>query len=251
MQTIDDYDYSATPKPPHGQGLGQYVGVEIEFLVDTYVDIVEVECALRDEFITDVKIDEDGSVSSDLYGEERDGLEACVLTTIDNLDKIDRVLKVLKQLNSRVNSTCGLHVHLDMRHVTTKQAKVIARRMAKALPALRSIVAPYRINSQYCSRNLSIKNDRYAAINTESLKKHGTIEVRLHQGTLDFTKIANWIKLLYAISRAAKVPRTANLEVLSKEVRLKKSTLNYFKKRQQLMKLLKQLEPSEVAREAA
>jgi hypothetical protein len=36
----------------------------------------------------------------------------------------------------------------------------------------------------------------------DAFRKYKTIEVRLHSSTIDFVKISNWAKILYAISRA-------------------------------------------------
>jgi hypothetical protein len=245
MQTIDYYE---TPKPPKGEGLGQYIGVEIEFITDN-ASFEEIEDELRFHGLKDICLGEDSSVSSDPYGDNCDGLELCVLTKIDDLEPIKKTLAAIQNVDGYINSTCGLHVHLDMRHVSRKKAKAIAKRMANALPLLRSIVAPYRNKSRFCKDDLSRSGVRYAAINTESLSKHGTIEVRLHQGTLDFNKISNWIRLLYKLSRAVKVPKTRSLKTLAKAIKLNASMISYYNRRIKLMGMLNNLEPSEVARE--
>lgn len=54
--------------------------------------------------------------------------------------------------------------------------------------------------------------DRYSGINPYALDEHTTIEVRIHGGTCNPTKIVNWVKLLVAIVNAPKlerIPRTS------------------------------------------
>ena len=42
--------------------------------------------------------------------------------------------------------------------------------------------------------------DRYMGINARSLDQRSTLELRMHSGSTNSTKIINWVKLLWAIS---------------------------------------------------
>lgn len=116
-----------------------------------------------------------------------------------------------------VNNTCGLHVHFDMRVVpgaTTpaeaeKQVKQYGARLARCVPALKMILPKSRRNNQFCFTPINdmgradkpaqdphhIDKERYAFVNLKSYRRHETIEVRGHSGTLNADKVLNWIAL--------------------------------------------------------
>jgi hypothetical protein len=116
-----------------------------------------------------------------------------------------------------VNNTCGTHVHFDMRVVpgaTTpqeieKQVKQYGARLARCVPALKMILPKSRRQNQFCLNAINdmgrpeqkdagghhIDKERYAFINLKSYRRHETIEVRGHSGTLNADKILNWIAL--------------------------------------------------------
>lgn len=116
-----------------------------------------------------------------------------------------------------VNNTCGAHVHFDMRVVpgaTTpaeaeKQVKQYGARLARVVPALKMILPKSRRNNQFCLNAINdmgrsekqnpdphhIDKERYAFINMKSYRRHETIEVRGHSGTLNADKILNWVAL--------------------------------------------------------
>lgn len=139
------------------------------------------------------------------------GHEICVLASANEIESvIERVCSVLNDvLNASVNKTCGLHVHLDVRH---KKAAVTFSRLVSALPFLASLVPSSRLRNRFCLLNSSDKisehTGRYYAVNPQSIRKHRTVEVRLHSGTTDPAKIIHWIRLLrfFAYQRKRSVP---------------------------------------------
>lgn len=145
-----------------------------------------------------VRVKEDGSIR---YTENQYGFEFTCLTRVSNLINVQKLCLALKELKAEVNASCGLHVHLDARN---GDGRKIANRLKNALPLLKMMVPKSRLNNQYCHRDMSNRGERYAKINKESLRKHRTIEVRMHSGTTDFVKISNWIKTLTLIARAPK-----------------------------------------------
>jgi hypothetical protein len=52
-----------------------------------------------------------------------------------------------------------------------------------------------RNNNDYCALSFSETN-RYRAVNFTAFRKFKTLEIRLHSGTVDYTKIIAWIRLL-------------------------------------------------------
>jgi hypothetical protein len=228
--------------------LGKWIGVELEFISEEYTADFVAYLEDNGAFCIDVK--DDGSISSQ---EIEDGnaypTEFAVLTHVDDMQNLRTAIEVAKDRGGYVNASCGLHVHLDMRHKTKAEAYNIAQRLKRALPLLRGVVAPYRLKSKYCRKAIAGKDDRYAAINFHAAyERHKTIEIRLHQGSLDFAKIKNWIKLLYKISQSEVLDYKPERKLLLNVLSLPRSLNNYVNNRTKTMKLLKHLEPSEVSR---
>lgn len=167
----------------------------------------------------------DGSING--YNSEKEtGIEfKCLIDLDEGFDQFKKFCDLLRSLKVRVNSTCGLHVHLDQRHILKDNAQLFAKvkRMNNALFGLKFIVPKSRVNNNnYCrlvpnySSNLyhyindnyerardclhNGNTNRYSAINATCLDTKGTIEVRLHSGTTSFEKIRNWIEIVYNIS---------------------------------------------------
>ena len=95
----------------------------------------------------------------------------------------------------KVNTSCGLHVHLDCRGRTAEDVRAIAKRMTAWLIALKEFVPESRRNnSDYAALSFSETN-RYRAVNFVAFSKYKTLEIRLHSGTVDYTKIIAWVRL--------------------------------------------------------
>jgi hypothetical protein len=91
------------------------------------------------------------------------------------------------------------------------------------------MVPPSRLNNTYCKLSASgYTGNRYHAINKTALKLFGTIEVRLHSGTTDFNKIANWCELLYSISRGKFKRSSAPVETVAELQRATGMDLNLY-----------------------
>ena len=144
-------------------------------------------------------------------GSSLEGLELRVLAPQRKIKSvIKRVCKVLSELDAQVNSTCGLHVHLDMR---ARSVDTAYNNLIKAQDLLYSMVPGSRRSNRYC-RPSSVdaqfdpsEGDRYVGINPVSYKKHKTLEVRIHSGSTNADKINNWIGLLVRIADAEYIKR--------------------------------------------
>jgi hypothetical protein len=135
-------------------------------------------------------------------------VEIRVLCKMSDLKDILKMLaKVLESVDARVNKTCGLHVHLDMR---MHSVAACAYRLLKKHKMLQSKVDPQRLKSKYCRpltekdlSNFLVSNyltSRYKDINLLATRDHRTIEVRLHEGTVDTNRILAWCNLLYRVA---------------------------------------------------
>jgi hypothetical protein len=95
----------------------------------------------------------------------------------------------------RVNTSCGLHIHIDCRGRTEDDVRRIAKRMTAWMIALKEFVPESRRNNTEFAELSFSETDRYRAVNFTAFRKYKTLEIRLHSGTVDYTKIIAWIRL--------------------------------------------------------
>lgn len=119
------------------------------------------------------------------------------------LDEIKRVLRIVREQGGRVNASCGLHVHHSAQGMTGKQMRMVAHFYSALFQCFKTIFSLSRHNSQWCrladAREVNRRSDsaghhnRYEAVNLAAFFRHGTVEFRQHQGTVNTTKIISWI----------------------------------------------------------
>lgn len=188
-----------------------------EFRYDRAVGL-EIECfgpSLGDKLPVWCREAIDGSLRWHTSGPERSmGIEfRCLISRATLEHKLNRICSLL--VNHKVNKSCGLHVHLDMRGKTLKEVTKIARHYNKWLYALREFLPQSRRdNNAYCKWGVSSR-DRYHAVNMCSFERHRTLEIRVHSGTTDFTKIISWIRLLELIAVINKAPKAEGVAALA------------------------------------
>lgn len=154
-----------------------------------------------------LNISTDGSIENP---NSTEGYEFRLLIPENKLkDVLTKFKKFAKKAKLKTNSSCGFHVHLDMRK---RSAKNCYDRLMKFQDVLFGLVAKNRWGNEYCEWTCSTNSlGRYVAINKLSLTKHNTIEVRLHEGTVDADKIEKWVKLLLnVISSKTSIPAIQN-----------------------------------------
>lgn len=187
------FEYKA-PKTPE-----RHVGVEIEFYCKYDRKNLAAEL-LKANLIDNVRVMSDGSIRD--YPSNYHPHEVTILAPEkDYVDIIARTCKVLKLVGAKVNASCGMHVHLDMRD---RNKEIAFNNLVTAQPILFAMNPKTRSESTYCKINKSkIFNastcDRYSGINGAAYSKHKTLEIRIHSGTVNDVKILNWVKLLLAI----------------------------------------------------
>lgn len=117
----------------------------------------------------------------------------------DEWSKVESTLRWLRSEGGRVNATCGLHVHLDTRHMS--HSKYISR--AAGLRTMFKAWAKYTVNKRRATNyfcNIEGR-DRYSAVNTQCRNEHNTIEIRIGHSTLNVMKVRLWTDFLrWAIS---------------------------------------------------
>lgn len=219
-------------KRPPDDFKGLWRSVEFETIFTSQVALEEFIRAVRAKGLTKfVTVKEDNSLRTD--EDDKHALRKEIVVTYKAGD--EHILRyVCEQMDNPklrqtshdgrdvgrayVNNTCGTHVHFDMRVVpgaTTpaeaeKQVKQYGARLARCVPALKMILPKSRRNNQFCLNAINdmggvkekqnadphhIDKDRYAFINLKSYRRHETIEIRGHSGTLNADKLLNWIAL--------------------------------------------------------
>ena len=148
---------------------GTCVGIEIEHLLKTGSNMFEF-CPIPGS-----KLVGDGSVSQHHRNTNGDtvttpdactnpnGQEIVLMIRRDKPERLRDLCNWLKASGGLVNPTCGLHVHLDQRDTSRREALTRARRITAALPWLVQIVPPSRRNNSFCKIKMST-NDRLSLI---------------------------------------------------------------------------------------
>lgn len=156
-------------------------------------------------------------VSPKLYGQE-------------GLDEVRKVMKIVRGLGGNVNSSCGLHVHHSAQGLNSKQLRMVSHFYSSLFSAFDGIFSLSRQHSRWAQladpQSVNRMNDvdmrhgnRYMAVNLMAFFKHGTIEFRQHQGSLNGDKALSWIVftqqfMLGALHSKVKVSwRTKNMRV--------------------------------------
>jgi len=205
-------------------------GVEIEFCGATNY---ELERALRARGLTanvesyghrtprGWKIVTDASV---LGGYE---LVSPPLSGAEGLRQLKLATEALAEIGARVDRRCGLHVHHDVSDLSGADFARLFRGWSANQQATNGLVAPSRRNSNWAApltaydlnvltgapadavgvdalRNFLRVPDRYRSLNIAAYGRQGTVEVRQHQGSLSYAKIAAWIAFGQAFIAAAK-----------------------------------------------
>lgn len=247
---------------PTESGRGQWIGVEIEcFLPHSSNDDIEYcSCeedddgnyigtccngssdgsyarsqlaeAIQRAKITRCTVKDDGSLSSN------DGYscEVCILLSPANgFEPLRRLCELLNAKGCFVNDTCGLHVHLDARHLDKDGVKLIGKRLGTTLPVLAQMVPSSRRTNTYCKLKVGKMSDRhddkYYAVNLQAYSKFKTVEVRLHSSTTNYTKIANWISILKTIANTPIKGKVLDFQTFIDKIPIAPKLVEYMDKR--------------------
>jgi hypothetical protein len=212
----------------------RYIGLELEFCAP----IEELDFAIKlweagvHKF---AQIKKDGSLRPKV-GEY--GYELAFLFPETHYKKnLRQVCKILKEVGARADDRrCGLHVHIDMRH---RKKDIVYNNLVACQNVLFSFLDPDRRGNEFCrtveSRKFPKKFDntreeRYKTINAASYYKYKTLEVRMHEGSVNYTQIVNWMALLIKISNhKTRIKTDINeLTILKKRFRIDNKVSEFF-----------------------
>lgn len=149
---------------------------------------------------------------------------------------LKETLEALNGLGFKADERCGIHIHLDMRD---RDVKKCFNNLVKLQEIMYKLVPVNRRGNNYCKRNTTSsfdsedREDRYFYVNAGAYDKHKTLEVRLHQNSLDYDELSNWIDLLLkAVNREAKIKKDVKkLSSMAKTLSLSKEHRKYIASR--------------------
>ena len=203
-----------------------------EFPVNRMVG-VEVECMVPDE--DGIASPEnwvncsDGSISS-ISGYSGVEMVSYPANSVALLGNISNIIEWRDTYGAIVNKSCGLHIHFNSLDMTAREVAHIGIVYNHFQEMLKEMMPNSRQDSNWCkdftldSRTLRNVDDeetlinlyyeymmgsvpstdkyndaRYCALNIHSRYYHGSLEFRLHSGTISKVKILNWIQILNCI----------------------------------------------------
>jgi len=146
------------------------------------------------------------------------------------INEASRVARALAKAGASVDRSTGFHVHIGFNAFSRTDRDGLSNNDALAQfilnyyathHAIGALVAPSRLRNHFCKvlnrveaeaeaewvrgGELSSRfQSRYYSLNLESLRRHGTVEIRLHQGTLNGVKAIAWAKFIAALIEASK-----------------------------------------------
>jgi hypothetical protein len=197
--------------------VGRLIGVEVEYYPYRPSSLpTKLSGGLGD-------VTSDGSIGNA-------GREIRRMTWASKGRRLPAVLQLAPLLEGgHVDKKCGLHVHIDARHLPKPgngtpelcDAAETYDRLVMLYPMLKKLVPQSRLRNKYCKwvpnrpghPSAATIDARYAAINWQAYNEHGSIEFRMAAGSTNIVKIESWAllcqHLLYHCSqRERSVPST-------------------------------------------
>lgn len=183
------------------------------------------------EYFAGWRLTTDGSIGGFISGY---GHEIVSPPSFDS-EELERVCQTLQELRFSTNSTCGMHTHVDAEDLDLHTLKQLVKLWMRYEPVFASLVAKSRLANQYCRllrHSMGFRSIlpfaevdqahcgeclaaliqgriRYSALNLEAWWRHGTVEFRLHHGTVDGNISSTWVELMAALVELA----TTQIEV--------------------------------------
>ncbi len=167
-------------KKPKTNDESNYVGIELEFSSpESRNKLTKIISAHKLTKYSQLGNDADPTKEGD------EPYELKVLLKQEELkDVVPRIGQFFKDAQATVNTSCGMHVHLDMRN---RSAKIAYNNLVQAQTLLFSIADKSRRNNRFCDTQLEpnldqVSEDHYSAINPILATNKYTIEVRIREG---------------------------------------------------------------------
>ena len=151
------------------------------------------------------------------------------------IDSLQKACEAILAAEGEANARCGLHVHTNVFHLTDQQVRRVMLWYRMLEPFLVLPTSTVRLssdqhsvpwcrtesmrkldefisrrndnrNTKLCQLNkqsMSALTGHYGALSTQAMRGHGTLEIRLKEGTLEFEDIHMWMLLVQRFFVAA------------------------------------------------
>jgi hypothetical protein len=130
-----------------------------------------------------------------------------ILSGDEGLEAVESLLAFAKSNSWVADESCGFHLHLGMQDTTEEVQRNVYLAYKLTERVWRNLASPRRAENEYCKviphnarriRESSgglqpLVRTRYEWVNISALFCHGTLEIRLHEGTIDTERVINWI----------------------------------------------------------
>lgn len=191
------------------------------------------------KFVSDSSIQEQGGYSGDYQVEM-----VSPICRYDDIETIQEIVRKLRTIgHAKVNSSCGIHIHVDasphdarsLRNITNimyskedliykalqvrvarenryckKVDEVFIQKLNNRKPQSLEEVKRLWYDGETIRSRWHYDSSRYHALNLHSVFQKGTIEFRLFNGTLHAGKIKSYIQFCLAISHQALTQKKAS-----------------------------------------
>ena len=224
-----------------------HVGIEIEF-VSPFSQKSIAQLLKGEDFQKHITLKKDRSVSKFYWGHNKNnklvdyhGHEIVVLLKQSEIKKLHEIVSFLViKAKAKINDSCGLHVHLDMRQRDVDSCYTKLVESQKWFFKMN----PTRRDNKFC-KMAKIKNfrtalrmyqtrdgfmSRFLAVNPHAYTLYKTLEVRVHQATLNSHKMVNWINFLIKIVDSKKTGPINNINQLQQRFNLSNRLVEYIQK---------------------
>ena len=181
-------------------------GIELEFSLTNSTEWQTLKTWLSDQGLSRRwELTTDGSVAS--FGSELHTKGGHTLSALlADYKIIGKHLSELEKQNVlTVDRTAGFHVHVGVVDWTVKDLNVFYDAMVNSLDQWLTFQPRSRWDNHFCQKNTSDnpysqlqRGDRYYMVNMESLSKHGTVELRLFAGTIQYYKVEKTLQIIQA-----------------------------------------------------
>jgi hypothetical protein len=211
-----------------------YVGVEVEFIYSGNDKDLR-QLLIKNRLHKNVRVEGDGSLRA-CHNSGYSTAELQIIAKTTELESVMSRLEIVLNnplIDGYANRSCGTHVHLDMRN---RDYRSCFRNLVRVQDILRGAQPIGRLKNTHCKPNKSddfgSENNRYLVVNPNSYEKHTTIEIRIHEGTVDVKGIVNWAMFLDSIASCnVEIPvnkfRTARELVAATNILIPADSLSY------------------------
>lgn len=207
------------------------------------------------------KVTTDASVTTTGTGIGR-GLEVVspILQGSTGFADLDKVIKALLNAGAKIDKSCGIHVHIGADGLNGGDIIRIVELYTLNGSHIDGVLSRSRHDTMWARKynNASLQHirrtlsgvsgerdlrqslrgmERYHAVNLASYLRHGTVEFRQHQGSLNGEKVASWVKFVMSLVNTAKnmsdadVRDFGSLDTLLTTVGLDDTTKTYMNRR--------------------